>query len=299
MADSSTHLDFFLEYLVVERGLSKATVEAYARDVNGFLSHLEKRGVGDPAKATGADALEYMKAQRGRGCSSRTLARRLSALRTFYKALIREGRAETNPLERFDSPGMWKKLPVTLTREQAEALVEVDAAAGPGSLRDKAILEVLYSTGLRVSEISDLTFTQLDLNIGFLRPMGKGAKERLVPLGSRAKEALEEYLKHGRHLLAKKSKDKHVFLNRFGKRISRQSIWKLVKAASKRAGLPEGTSPHTLRHSFATHLLEGGADLRSLQMMLGHSDLSTTQVYTHVTRDRLKDMVRKHHPRGG
>ncbi len=290
-------VDLFLDHLLVEKGLSHNTVDAYARDLGLFQSFCEARGTALD-RVRGTDVLAFVTAQRGRGLSPRTVARRLSALRGFYGFLVAEGLATANPLERLESPAQWQTLPRTLTPEEARAVVETPDAPGPRALRDRALLELLYGSGLRVSEVSDLTLERLDLAVGFVRPKGKGAKERVVPLGGRAKAALEAYLADGRPLLLKGRRSPHVFLNRYGRRLSRQGIWGVVKAACRRAGVPADASPHTLRHSFATHLLEGGADLRSLQLMLGHADLATTQVYTHVTRKRLRELVRKHHPRG-
>ena len=283
----------------MERGLSPNTVDAYARDLAQFAGFLSGSGVALDA-ATGSEVLGFLKQQRSSNRSARTVARRVSSLRGFYRYLVRERLAATDPLARLDSPRLWRTLPRMLTREQAESLVQVPAAdgEGPRALRDRALLEVLYASGLRVSELSHLRLAEVDLTVGYLRTLGKGSKERVVPMGSRAQKALGEYLERGRPLLLRDGTSPHVFLNRFGRRLSRQSIWSLVKASCRRAGLPSDTSPHTLRHSFATHLLEGGADLRSLQMMLGHADLATTQIYTHVTRERLRGVVEKHHPRG-
>ncbi len=297
-AASPDLLGLFLDHLLVERGLSRNSVDAYARDVSGYLEHLRTRGRVSPVRAAGRDVLGWLKAQRDRGLSARTVARRVSALRAFYRFLVREGLADASPLARLDSPKLWKTLPRTLSPEETRAVVELPRGEDPQGLRDRAILELLYAAGLRVSELSALTLDQLDLGVGYLRAMGKGSKERIVPVGERAQQALREYLEGGRPLLLKGRRNPHVFLNRFGRRLSRQSVWKLVKASCRQAGVGADASPHTLRHSFATHLLEGGADLRSLQMMLGHADLSTTQIYTHVTRRRLIDLVRKHHPRG-
>jgi integrase/recombinase XerD len=291
-------LGLFLDHLLVEKGLSRNTVDAYARDVAAYLTFLEQGGASDPGRATGRDVLAWLKNQRSRGLSARTVARRVSALRGFYGFLIREGLTQTSPLTRLDSPKLWKTLPRTLSQEETRAVVETPRPADPRGLRDRAILELLYGTGLRVSEVSSLTLDQVELAVGYVRPLGKGSKERVVPMGSQASEALREYLDAGRPLLLKGRRNPHVFLNRSGRRLSRQSIWKLVKDACRQAGVDAEAGPHTLRHSFATHLLEGGADLRSLQMMLGHADLATTQIYTHVTRKRLIDLVRKHHPRG-
>lgn len=292
-------MDAFLDHLLVERGLSANTVDAYARDLEQFRGCLVQSGVA-LADATGSEVLGFVKQQRGSGRSARTVARRVSTLRSFYRYLVRERLAPADPLARLDSPSLWHTLPRMLTKEQAEALVQVPAedGEGPRALRDRALLEVLYATGLRVSELSNLSLAEVDLTVGYLRTVGKGSKERIVPVGRRAQGALAEYLERGRPVLVRGGASPFVFLNRFGRRLSRQSIWNLVKVSCRRAGLPGDTSPHTLRHSFATHLLEGGADLRSLQLMLGHADLATTQIYTHVTRERLRGVVEKHHPRG-
>ncbi len=296
-AEDERHIDRLLEYLLVERGLSPNTVDAYARDVRLFAIHLAGTG-GTIAAANGAGVVEFIRRERKRGIAARTVARRISALKTLYKVLLRDGTVKANPLERLDSPKLWRTLPRTLSEEEAKALVEVPDGDTPKGLRDRAILEVLYGMGLRVTEVCDLKLSGLDFSVGFVRTMGKGSKERLVPLGARAREAIEEYLASGRPAFAKGKPGEYLFLNRFGKRFSRQSVWKLVKSSCVRAGLPTDTSPHTLRHCFASHMLEAGADLRSLQMMLGHSDLSTTQIYTHVSRSKLREVVRLHHPRG-
>lgn len=290
-------IDRLVEYLLVERGLSHHTVDAYARDVRLFSKHLSNTGKG-LVKATAAQVVEFIRAERGRGIGARTVARRISALKTLYKLLMRDGLAKANPLERLDSPKLWQTLPRTLTAEQAKALVEVPEPDTPQGVRDRAILETLYGMGLRVSEVCGLKLSSLDFTVGFVRTLGKGSKERLVPMGGSAREAIEAYLETGRPALAKGRPGEFLFLNRFGKGLSRQSVWKLVKSSCTRAGLPESTSPHTLRHCFASHMLDAGADLRSLQMMLGHSDLSTTQIYTHVSRSKLREVVRNHHPRG-
>ncbi|GAB6062295.1 site-specific tyrosine recombinase XerD [Deferrisoma palaeochoriense] len=290
-------LDAFLEHLAVERGVSPRTLDAYGRDLRRFAAYLGSRA-SDLGRVRGADILGFLRAEKGRGVSSRTLARRMSALRGLFRFLVREGVVAGDPFTRLESPRVWKTLPHTLPADEAAALAEGPPGESPQALRDRAILELLYGSGLRVSELCDLTFDQIDLSVGYVRLLGKGSKERVVPLGERAAQALAEYLERGRPRLAKPGvRTNHVFLNRFGRRISRQSVWSLVKRRCRDLGLPASTSPHTLRHSFATHLLEGGADLRSVQMMLGHADLSTTQIYTHVTRKRLADLVRRHHPR--
>ncbi|MBI5444734.1 MAG: site-specific tyrosine recombinase XerD, partial [Deltaproteobacteria bacterium] len=282
-------IDLFLDHLLVERGLSRNTADSYARDLASFEAFLRSAG-GSLEAASGRDAVAFFKRQREEGLSARTLARRLSALRTFYRFLVREKLVAANPLSRIESPKLWRALPRTLTREEAEKLVsgsdrselsvssdrpDPSDGSDPSELRARAVLELLYATGLRVSEAANLELDQLDLSVGFVRTVGKGSKERIVPLGRRAQEALSSWLERGRPSYLKGRRSKWVFLNRFGRRLSRQTLWKTLKDACREAGLPSDASPHTLRHSFATHLLEGGADLRSLQLMLGHSDLAT------------------------
>ncbi|NOY45647.1 MAG: site-specific tyrosine recombinase XerD [Deltaproteobacteria bacterium] len=290
-------LDAFLDHLAVERGLSPRTVEAYARDLGRFQTFLEARGQ-DLTGAAGTDVVAFLRAEKRRGVSGRTLARRVSALRGFFRFLSREGAVLRDPTARLASPKAWRTLPHALSPQDAAALVEGPRGEDPLALRDRAILELLYGSGLRVSELCDLTLGFVDLSMGYVRVVGKGSKERVVPLGERAAEALGAYLDRARpRLLRGRKRCDAVFVSRLGRRMSRQSVWNLVKKRCLEAGVPPSTSPHTLRHSFATHLLEGGADLRSVQMMLGHADLATTQVYTHVTRRRLAELVRRHHPR--
>lgn len=293
--EAAALVDRFVEYLLVERGLSPRTVDAYGADLTLYLHHL---GSTPPDQARSGHIVAFAKKERERGVGPRSMARRRSAVRTFYKMCIQEGLAAIDPFEKLDSPKLWRSLPKTLSADDMTALLSVPEPETAGAMRDRAILEMLYGSGLRVSEVCDLKVSGVDFTVGFIRAIGKGSKERIIPLGNRAREALESWLTYGRGELAGHKRTDHLFLNRFGNRLSRQTVWKVVKEACRRAGLPEEASPHTLRHSFATHLLEGGADLRSLQMMLGHSDLSTTQIYTHVSRTRLRDLVKKHHPRG-
>lgn len=297
MSNRTKLLDLFIDHLLVEKGLSGNTVDAYSRDISSFIDYLFSSYKEEVENASGTHVLAFLKSRRDRGASPRTMARNVSALRGFFIFLLREGFVKTNPMARLESPRLWKTLPKTLNRTEAEALVKVPGGDDPQSLRDAAILELLYATGLRASEAADLTTDRINLSAGYVRVVGKGSKERVTPFGARAMEALTAYIERGRPLLLKGRRNSHLFLNRFGRRLSRQSIWKLVKASCRRAGISEETSPHTLRHSFATHMLEGGADLRSLQLMLGHADLATTQIYTHVTRKHLKEVIKKHHPR--
>jgi integrase/recombinase XerD len=224
--------------------------------------------------------------------------RKLAAIRGFYKYLLREARLEENPLARVQIARTWMRLPGTLSREEMETLLGQPAEATPAGIRDRAILELLYASGIRVSELATLTLNRVNRQMGFLVTVGKGRKERIVPVGRSALQWLARYIEQARPVFLKKRTSSVLFLNRSGEGFTRQGLWKLIKKYARMANLERKVHPHTFRHSFATHLLEGGADLRSVQVMLGHADIATTQIYTHVTRDRLKEIHKKFHPRG-
>jgi len=292
-------IDQFLGYLAVERGLSKNTLEAYSRDLIRFMEHLEKaEGVGQWSEVTPSHIQSYMVRLAKMGLSPKSLARNLASLRSFFKYLMREKFIGSDPASLIKSPRSGRSLPKVMGRKDVEALIGAVSDSGPCGLRDKAMLELLYGTGVRVSELVDLDVDRVNMLVGTLLVRGKGDKERVVPMGEYAIEALQSYLRSGRPALARGKPSKALFLNRRGKRISRQAVWKILKAYASRAGLRESISPHVLRHSFATHMLEGGADLRAIQELLGHADISTTQIYTHVASSRLKEIHRKYHPRG-
>ncbi len=295
----STLVDQYLSVLSLERGYSPKTIEAYASDLNDFLTFLEGRGVGELSQVKAPYILLYLSELRRRGVSAKTVARRLSALRGFFKFLALEHGHTENPLALIEGPKLSRKLPVVLTPEEVERLLEAPDQKTPIGLRDKAILELLYASGLRVSELVGLKLFDLNLEVGFLRVKGKGEKERLVPIGELAREALKRYLKEARPKLLRFLDEPHLFLNRRGRPLTRQRVWQVIKAYALKAGLdPNEITPHVLRHSFATHLLERGADLRTVQMMLGHASLATTQIYTHVQADTLRRVHEKFHPRG-
>jgi integrase/recombinase XerD len=292
-------IDQFLGYLALERGLSKNTLEAYSRDLIRFMEHLEEvEGVGKWSEVTPSHIQSYMVRLAKGGLSPRSLARNLASLRSFFKYLMREKLIGKDPASLIKSPRLGRSLPKVMGRRDVEALIGAVSDSGPCGLRDKAMLELLYGTGVRVSELVDLDLDRVNMLVGTLLVRGKGDKERVVPMGEYAIETLQSYLRSGRPALAKGKPSKALFLNRRGKRISRQAVWKILKAYASRAGLRESISPHMLRHSFATHMLEGGADLRAIQELLGHADISTTQIYTHVASSRLKEIHRKYHPRG-
>jgi integrase/recombinase XerD len=290
-------LDRFYQYMVVERRLADNTVEAYSRDLRRFLAYHEDCGRAF-ADATRLELLAFLNLQREQGLSSRSLARMLSSIKTFYYFLASERLIAKNPFFDMQSPRIGEKLPGVLSRSDVVALLNAPDSESPLGQRDKAMLEVLYATGVRVSELLSLEFNTVNLDAGFVIVVGKGSKERVVPLGMEAIERVRLYMECGRPLLAGASKSALLFLNRNGSAMSRQGFWKLIKKYCLAAGIHKTVSPHTLRHSFATHLLEGGADLRSVQLLLGHADIVTTQIYTHIAQDSLVKLHEKYHPRG-
>ncbi len=289
-------LEQFYHYLGAERGLAPLTLESYAHDLQDFRQFLRslKREAWEEANLE--DFQRYLSSLQSRGLSARSRARRLSALRQFFRFLQREERLPTNPVELLDSPRLPLKLPQVLNEQEVEALLAAVDASTPQGQRDAALLEVLYATGLRVSELVGLTIKQVDLRRGVVRPLGKGHKERLVPMVPQAVEKLKVYLKEGRPQLLKGKDSPFVFVNRRGSGLTRMGFWKILRGYARLAGLGH-LSPHTLRHSFATHLLARGANLRVLQLLLGHADLATTQIYTHLDAERLKSAHKKAHPR--
>jgi len=289
-------VDRFLRHLQVERGLASNTLVAYHQDLRKFAAYCAARKL--TLETVTRDAvLDFLSGLYRRKLSSRSVARTLVTLRVFFRFAVAEGLLQEEPTLNLDSPRMWKSLPIFLSLDQVENLLAQPDSATPRGARDAAMIEVLYSTGLRVSELVGLRLGELDLPMGCLRCMGKGNKERLVPLGRRALEALRRYLSMPRLQLLRGRASPLVFLNHRGAKMSRVGFWKVLKDYGRRAGLPPRLSPHKLRHSFATHLLERGADLRAVQAMLGHADISTTQIYTHVTQERLRQIYRTHHPR--
>jgi integrase/recombinase XerD len=291
-------LELFLQYVVVERGLANLTVAAYAHDLTGLATFLKRTGKESWHTTTLEDLQHYLEDLEQQGVGPRSRARKLSAVRQFFRFLLRENLTAHNPLEWLDSPKLPKGLPKVLGLEEVDRLLAAPDSTTPLGQRDDAMLELLYATGLRGSELVGLTLPQLDLRRGVVRVQGKGSKERLVPMVFRAVEKLQLYLQHIRPVLLKGQKNQRLFLNRAGKGLSRQGFWKILKGYARQADLPLHLSPHTLRHSFATHLLWQGADLRALQLMLGHADISTTQIYTHLHTARLQEIHQQAHPRG-
>ncbi|HPV54837.1 MAG TPA: site-specific tyrosine recombinase XerD [Syntrophales bacterium] len=296
--DDAALVEEYLHFLAVERGASLNTLEAYSRDIGRFLEFAGASGVPSPLAVNPEHVTAYLGALRGQGLSPASVNRKLAAIRGFYRYLLREARVEENPLARVETARTWMRLPGALSRDEMESLLAQPAEASPSGIRDRAILELLYATGIRVSELATLTLNRLNRQMGFLVAVGKGRKERIVPVGQSALGWLGRYIEQARPVFLKKKTSNTLFLNRSGEGFTRQGLWKLIKKYAKMAGLERKVHPHTFRHSFATHLLEGGADLRSVQIMLGHADISTTQIYTHVTRERLKEVHKRFHPRG-
>jgi len=288
----------FLDYLTVERGLSKNTISSYGEDLKKFSVYLEAKKIKDIDRVKRRDITNFMLALKDRGLSSNSVSRALVAIKVFYKFLLRERLIKVDIAGVLESPKLIRSLPEVLNMDEVEKLLGSPDGRDWRGMRDKAALEVLYATGLRVSELSGLLVNNVNLEIGFIKCQGKGGKERIVPLGKTACKFLKKYMENVRPKLLKEHNDNHVFISRLSKGISRQSFWKMIKVYTKRAGIKKDIKPHSLRHSFATHLLERGADLRSVQEMLGHANISTTQLYTHINRERLKGIHRKYHPRG-
>jgi len=291
-------IELFLNYLSVERGLSLNTLLSYKEDLYIYQKYLKKNGKDSLLQVRREDIQNFMLAQKEKNLSSNSISRRLSAIKAFYRFLLRERIISYDPTETMQSPKLWKKVPLTLNVEEIERMIAQPNIRTKTGIRDRAILDTLYATGMRVSELVNLKLEQVNLEMGFLRCIGKGNKERIVPLGRYACAAITRYLEKARPLLLGKKESNFLFLNRCGRKISRQGLWKIIKKYARQAGIKKPVRPHIIRHSFATHLLEKGADLRSVQEMLGHADISTTQIYTHVNQDRLKMIHKLFHPRG-
>jgi len=287
----------YLAYLAVECGLSPNTVDAYRRDLQKFSSYLTETGR-DFKKITAQTVVSFMMKQKENGISVNSIARYLAAIKMFYRFLSLEGEIERDPTSVLESPRLWRRLPGVMTCDDVEKLLAAPDVSTPLGIRDKAVLETLYATGARVSEVARLRINDVNLDYGYARCFGKGAKERIVPLGGQAIESVRAYIERARPVFLPRAGSEFLFLSRKKTPMRRETIWRIVKNYVRMTGIKKTVSPHTLRHSFATHLLERGADLRSVQEMLGHVDISTTQIYTHVDRDRLKFVHKRYHPRG-
>ncbi|MFA5090127.1 MAG: site-specific tyrosine recombinase XerD [Candidatus Omnitrophota bacterium] len=287
----------FLNYLLVERGLSRNTISSYRQDIKTYTDFLTRQGIPVLSATAKNNISDFMLSQKDNGISANSVSRRLAAIKSFYKFLVRERILKMDPSSLIESPKLWKRIPETLSLNEIETLLTQPDIRSIQGIRDRAILETLYATGMRVSEAVNLKTDNVNLDIGFLRCIGKGNKERVIPLGKKAIISIKRYLEAVRPGLLKKNESEFIFLSRLGKRISRQSLWKMIRKYARQARIKKPLKPHILRHSFATHLLERGADLRSVQEMLGHANISTTQIYTHISRERLKAIHRMFHPR--
>ncbi|MBI4238282.1 MAG: site-specific tyrosine recombinase XerD [Deltaproteobacteria bacterium] len=294
-----TLIDRFLLHLQVERRLSPHTLEAYSRDLRACHESLRRQRVATVTNLGPHHIRQFLADCFDRGLNARSIARTLTAIRSWCKFLVKERQLEKNPTELIEPPKMLQRLPRTISIAQVDQLLAAPPTeAKAAALRDYAVLQLLYATGMRISEVCGLMLPQLNLDGGYLRAFGKGSKERVVPMGSVALRALQQYLTTARPMLLHGRESDVVFLSQRGRRLARQDGWRVIKRALRRAGLQVNVTPHTLRHSFATHLVERGADLRSVQTMLGHADIATTQIYTHVSRTHLEELIRKFHPRG-
>jgi integrase/recombinase XerD len=290
-------LDSFISYLAIEKGLSENTLESYGRDVRSFIRYIEEYGPGSVNDIKYGRILDYLSFIKDRGSNATSVVRSIVSLRQFFKYLLMEKIIDEDPAARIRTPKMKKAIPGVITLDEVERLLSAPDEGKPEGLRDSSMLEVLYATGIRVSELVGLKLNDVNFELGFVVVYGKGSKERVVPIGEKARSKLLEYLGTSRHALLKSREAKALFVTRLGKGMTRQGFWKIIKHHALKADISKKISPHTLRHSFATHLLERGADLRTIQIMLGHSDISTTQIYTHVESERLKEIHKKYHPR--
>ena len=291
-------IEEFINYLSVERGLARNTLLAYRRDLTSYTKFLLKKNIRDADQVKREDVVNYMYERKNKKMSVTSICRHLAAIKMFHRFLVRERLAKEDPTALVETPKIWKRIPDVLSSGEMEAMIKVSQGRRWQQIRDHAILELLYASGMRVSELVDLKVENVNLPLGFIRCTGKGSKERIVPIGKKAREAVQKYSENIRPRLLKANPSSALFLSRLGKKISRQSIWKIIKQYAVLAKIKKEIKPHTIRHSFATHLLEHGADLRSVQEMLGHANISTTQIYTHVDRQRLRAIHKEFHPRG-
>ncbi|MDD5746808.1 MAG: site-specific tyrosine recombinase XerD [Candidatus Omnitrophica bacterium] len=290
-------IDEFLDYLSLERGLSVNTTAAYRNDLLKFSRFAADKKINDILLPSRDEFVGFIYDLKEQKLKPNSIARNIVALKVFYRYLVSQRYVPVDPTELLESPRLWKYLPDILSVAEVDSFLKVLRGTSAKDARDRACFELMYATGMRVSELVNLTLTDIDLKLGVIRCLGKGQKERIIPMGHLAQDALTHYIGEARPLLLKGRSSRHVFLSKSGSRISRQMIWKLIRHYALTANIKKSISPHTLRHSFATHLLERGADLRIVQELLGHSNISTTQIYTHLNKDRLKSIHQKFHPR--
>jgi integrase/recombinase XerD len=287
----------YLDHLIVDRGLAFLSVQAYAADIKGFTGFLRQRAIKNITEIQREDILVFLAKLDRDGLGPRTRARKISCIKGFFRFLTESDQIRENPSERLESPALPRRIPHFLDSEEVDRLIAATSNDSLEGIRDYAMLELIYATGLRVSELVGLELSGIDLEMGCVTVMGKGSRERVVPMGIPASRAVAKYLETARPSLARLKRSEFVFLTRRGQSMTRQAFWKIVKKTALRAGINKEISPHTLRHSFATHLVQNDADLRSVQLMLGHSDISTTEIYTHIAQHRLKQVHSSFHPR--
>jgi integrase/recombinase XerD len=297
MSSMEKWIDRYMNYIAVEKGLSRNTLDSYGGDLVRYADFLRGLGIDEIGKTSKTEAMAYLLSLWKQGLSPKTVARSISVLRGFYRWLADEGVLAGNPLEDMESPRTRRSLPEVLSVDEVESLLNQPDPSHPIGMRDKAMLELLYAAGLRVSELTQLPLSNVNVEAGFVIVLGKGSKQRVVPMGQEALHWLNQYLEDSRTKLLGNKRSPLVFVSQWGRGMSRQAFWKTIKKYALMAGIRKKISPHTIRHSFASHLLDGGADLRSVQSLLGHVDISTTQIYTHVTRERLKRVHARYHPR--
>ncbi len=289
----------FITYISVERGLAKNTLMAYTRDLHKYTGYLVKQGIADPNRVNREHITKFMFDLKKNGLTTTSICRNLAAIKMFHRFLVRENLSKEDPTTLLETPKLWKRMPAVLTQKEMETILQqIAQTKGVQAKRDYAMIELFYAAGLRVSELVDLKTTSVNFDVGFVRAVGKGSKERIIPVGKKARQAVQYYCDKVRPKLLKGKACDALFVSRLGRKMSRISTWGMLKQYARLTGIKKNIKPHTLRHTFATHLLEHGADLRSVQEMLGHSDISTTQIYTHVDRERLKSVHKKFHPRG-
>lgn len=291
------YINRFINYLAVDRKLAKNTLESYGRDLRQFQHYLTDHKNKKLEESNQAAILDYLNHLRQQGKAASTISRNIAAIKSFYQYLLRDSYLNVDPTEKLETPKFEKKLPKILSVMEVEELLKQPGNKLPSDMRDKAMLELLYATGIRVSEIIGLNISDVNLDMGYIKCHGKGSKERLVPLGSIAVKSVHEYINKGRPKIVRTYEEAILFVNHHGSQLTRQGFWKIIKKYAQKANITKEITPHILRHSFATHLLENGADLRSVQEMLGHADISTTQIYTQITKNPLKEVYDRTHPR--
>ncbi len=288
----------FINYLSVERGLADNTLLAYRRDLDKYTGNLLDKGIKSIPQVQREHVTEFIYQEKQAGLAISSICRSLAAIKMFHRFLVREHLAPVDPTNLVDTPKIWKRIPEVLSQGEIEAMINAALGKTPQNIRDHAIMELFYASGMRVSELVGLKMENVNFEVGYVRCLGKGKKERVIPIGQRSRDAIKKYCDSVRPKFLKGRQSPDLFLSRLGRKITRQAIWQMIKKYAKKAHIQKTIKPHTLRHTFATHLLQHGADLRSVQEMLGHADISTTQIYTHVDRDRLKSVHKQFHPRG-